>query len=597
MVLATNVAPSGNFDLSNWKLTLPVDSSGGTSGTAVEVKNLIDYQHSRYFYTGSDGAMTFMASADGATTSGSSYARSELREMKGTEKAAWNLTQGGIMTATLEVDAAPNREGVGGKIVVGQIHGQDKELVRLYWENGKMYFANDQAGSGNSETKFYFVDSSGQQPSVSLDEKFSYTIDAKGSDLEVTIYADGQIYKSVTKINNVWQSDTFYFKAGAYLGANETNGSGYGQTSFYDLRFNHTDSPLTPNDTPLAPVEQPSAPSEPAITPTAPIPAPVAGKIGAGTTQAEAMTLDKFTIFSASTATGGQGIESRTKDVKATAKATFDGDGGTYKLKVDYYDENDGAAQFGILVNGVVVKAWVADKSLGSAVADAKTLTSQEIQLTLNKGDTIELYGIRKDNDMARLDDITLTKVAVEETAAVETNLTDTSSTQPADNTTSTGSVTTDTVRPVTTKTIEGSNSNNYVTGTSGNDWLKGNAGRDVLWGKLGSDVLTGGTEQDAFVFDTAIGKDVDYITDFNVPDDSIRLENSIFTKLGSTGTLSASSFVVGEKALDSNDYIVYNANTGALSYDADGSGAAAAVLFAVIENKAVLTAADFIVI
>jgi hypothetical protein len=32
---------------------------------------------------------------------------------------------------------------------------------------------------------------------------------------------------------------TFYFKAGAYLGANESNGSGYGQTSFYALSFNH----------------------------------------------------------------------------------------------------------------------------------------------------------------------------------------------------------------------------------------------------------------------------------------------------------------------------------------------------------------------
>ena len=77
--------------------------------------------------------------------------------MNGTAKAAWNLNTGGFMSATLEVDAAPNRDGMGGRIIVGQIHGQDDELVRLYWENGKLYFANDQAGSSNSETKFYFV--------------------------------------------------------------------------------------------------------------------------------------------------------------------------------------------------------------------------------------------------------------------------------------------------------------------------------------------------------------------------------------------------------------------------------------------------------
>jgi Ca2+-binding RTX toxin-like protein len=48
---------------------------------------------------------------------------------------------------------------------------------------------------------------------------------------------------------------------------------------------------------------------------------------------------------------------------------------------------------------------------------------------------------------------------------------------------------------------------------------------------------------------------------------------------------------------LDGNDFIVYNKTTGALSYDADGSGSGAAVKFAVIENKVALTAADFLVI
>jgi hypothetical protein len=121
MALNSSVAPSGNFDLSNWKITLPVDSNGRFSGTAMEVKNLSGYQHSKYFYTAADGAMTFVAPVEGATTSGSSYARSELREMNGTANAAWNLQTGGFMSATLEVDAAPNRDGTGGKIVVGQI--------------------------------------------------------------------------------------------------------------------------------------------------------------------------------------------------------------------------------------------------------------------------------------------------------------------------------------------------------------------------------------------------------------------------------------------------------------------------------------------
>jgi hypothetical protein len=423
MALNSSVAPSGNFDLSNWKITLPVDSSGKTSGTAVEVQNLSGYQNSKYFYTGSDGAMVFYAPVDGATTSGSSYARSELREMNGSAKAAWNLKTGGFMSATLEVDAAPMRDGQGKKVVVGQIHGQDDELVRLYWNDNKLYFANDRSGSGNTENNFTFKAADGSAPDVSLNEKFSYTINAKGNVLDVDIYADGKVYHSHTTINSVWQSDTFYFKAGAYLGANETNGSGYGQTSFYALSFNHDGTITTP-----------STPSTPAPMPT-PTPEP------------------------------------------------------------------------------------------------SPETPSSEL--------------------------------------------------------------------PATTKTISGSSSNNYVTGAAGNELLKGNAGRDVLWGKAGSDVLYGGADSDAdaFVFDTAIGKDVDWVMDFNSAHDSIRLENSIFTKLTKAGALSSSFFTVGEKAAAADHYIVYNKNTGALSYDADGSGAGAAVKFAVVENKAALTAADFFVI
>jgi hypothetical protein len=205
MPLNPHTTPSGNFDLSESKIGLPVDSAGGFSGTSLEVKKLAGYVHTGYFYTAPDGAMTFVASVEGATTKGSQYARSELREMIGSERAAWSLAKGGVMSATLEIDHASIKfNGTAGRIVVGQIHGGDDELVRLYWENGKLYFANDQAGSNNSEQKFYFLNAAGKQPRVSLNERFSYTISAKGDDLVVTINADGQAYTSVSKINSVW---------------------------------------------------------------------------------------------------------------------------------------------------------------------------------------------------------------------------------------------------------------------------------------------------------------------------------------------------------------------------------------------------------
>jgi hypothetical protein len=246
MALNPRATPSGNFDLSNWKIGLPIDGAGSFTGTSREVKSLSGYEHPKYFYTAGNGAMTFTAPVEGATTKGSKFARSELREMNGSERAAWSLAKGGIMSAILEIDHAPTKfNGTPGRIVVGQIHGQDDELIRLNWDNGKLYFVNDQAGPNDSETKFYFLNAGGKQPHVSLNERFSYTISAKADQLVVTIKADGQTYKSISKINSVWQSDAFYFKAGTYLGVNETQGAGYGQTSFYALSISHNVSSTT----------------------------------------------------------------------------------------------------------------------------------------------------------------------------------------------------------------------------------------------------------------------------------------------------------------------------------------------------------------
>jgi hypothetical protein len=262
--------PSDNFDLADWKLTLPVDSKNGSSGAAKEVKNLIGYED-RFFFDAKDGAMVFKADVDGASTSGSKYARSELREMNGHDKAAWSLSEGGTLTATLKVDETPIKDGgTPGRVVVGQIHGQDDELVRLYYESGKVYFMNDQAGPDNKETKFTFKNEDGKQPNISLGETFSYMIEARGSKLLVKIKADGQEYIFDTSINSVWNSDTFYFKAGVYLGVNESTGSGEGQVSFYGLDFSHAGGGMggwddTPDDKPVdekPPVDSGDSPSD-----------------------------------------------------------------------------------------------------------------------------------------------------------------------------------------------------------------------------------------------------------------------------------------------------------------------------------------------
>ena len=143
-------------------------------------------------------------------------------------------------------------------------------------------------------------------------------------------------------------------------------------------------------------------------------------------------------------------------------------------------------------------------------------------------------------------------------------------------------------------------------TGNGLNNTIIGNSGANTLNGGLGNDTLTGGSGKDKFVFNTKLGStNVDKITDFNVIDDTIHLENAIFTKLTSstfnsiTKVLNTANFVSNTtgKAVDANDYLIYNKTDGKLFYDADGSGTGAAIQFATLNTNLLLTNADFTVI
>jgi Ca2+-binding RTX toxin-like protein len=60
---------------------------------------------------------------------------------------------------------------------------------------------------------------------------------------------------------------------------------------------------------------------------------------------------------------------------------------------------------------------------------------------------------------------------------------------------------------------------------------------------------------------------------------------------------LTKAGFYVGSAAQDANDRIIYNSGTGALYYDADGSGSAAMIQFAQLSSGLALTQQDFLII
>ncbi|MDO7834268.1 calcium-binding protein [Sphingobium sp. HBC34] len=128
---------------------------------------------------------------------------------------------------------------------------------------------------------------------------------------------------------------------------------------------------------------------------------------------------------------------------------------------------------------------------------------------------------------------------------------------------------------------------------------MRGNAGSNTLWGGAGHDVLTGGAGGDNFVFDTALGADnVDRITDFSATDDHISLFRSAFGALGGeNGSLAFGAFQTGAVALEADDRILFDSASGNIFYDADGSGAGAAVLFAQVTPGLTLSNVDFLVL
>lgn len=91
----------------------------------------------------------------------------------------------------------------------------------------------------------------------------------------------------------------------------------------------------------------------------------------------------------------------------------------------------------------------------------------------------------------------------------------------------------------------------------------------------------------------------VDTIIDFSVADDTISLENSVFTTIGAVGTLAAAAFVSNTTGLaqDASDRIIYESDTGNLFFDSNGSAAGGSVLIAVLDPGLLLTNLDFTVI
>ena len=144
---------------------------------------------------------------------------------------------------------------------------------------------------------------------------------------------------------------------------------------------------------------------------------------------------------------------------------------------------------------------------------------------------------------------------------------------------------------------LAGGPGRDVLRGRGGDDVLNGKGGNDRLDGGSDHDLLVGGPGDDVFRFGAALtAANRDRIADFAPADDTIHLARATFTKLA-PGALTTGAFFTGAAAHDPGDRIVYNAATGALIYDQNGSADGGASVFAVIGKNLAITHADFFVV
>ena len=131
------------------------------------------------------------------------------------------------------------------------------------------------------------------------------------------------------------------------------------------------------------------------------------------TVQAEDTTLTSgFVVENHSAATGGQvaGLftgDPGTSPSSGVLEFAFSGADGTYGMQIGLFDENDGASQLTIEVNGSQVGTYTMDENLGSGGINATTRTSFVISdLNLSNGDTVRISATQNGTEWVRIDEI-----------------------------------------------------------------------------------------------------------------------------------------------------------------------------------------------
>lgn len=279
--LSPNRAPQDNFDLSRWALDTPAPRSPGSDiGERINENEYDDISDAsqNFFFTAPDGGLRFVTRLDGGrTSSGTSFVRSELREMlragdtdistRGANQNNWALGyqpnggdyggRNGLLEASLRINKVTTT-GDGdhpGRTIVGQIHAEDDEPLKLYYRknpgdsHGCVYAAAEVRGG--DDIRFNLIGDSqcnNVSNGIALDELWSYEIENDDEDIIVRIRRgdqNGPIIASTTIDMNEYdlgydvQGEWNYFKVGAYTQNNTGDDDDGDIITFYRIEASH----------------------------------------------------------------------------------------------------------------------------------------------------------------------------------------------------------------------------------------------------------------------------------------------------------------------------------------------------------------------
>ncbi|MFL6091267.1 MAG: polysaccharide lyase family 7 protein [Aeromicrobium sp.] len=250
--------PAQVLDLTNWKITLPIDADA--DGRADEIRQpclavacydakRAGYQNPDFKKPFTDGwfyinkqktGVVFRAPVKAPSTVNSENARSELRELapankKGEEvEARWSNKGPAVHAMELE-EAIMSTPRNYPSVVCAQIHNDDDDVI-LIKLRGERLFANADRGDFDETLDSHYK----------LGTRFKLRIEATQGVINV-------IYNDKKTVTYKKSSDTMYFKAGVYNQSNlqknpDEDPKSYGEVVIYKLKVTHDGAPPAPED-------------------------------------------------------------------------------------------------------------------------------------------------------------------------------------------------------------------------------------------------------------------------------------------------------------------------------------------------------------